>query len=58
MACQYAQCSGFRCGVNFFVAGGLIHAIGMQFWWLEDFIMDLWEQYTMEDDEFYTSEKK
>jgi hypothetical protein len=36
---------------------GIFAAISL-FWWLEDFIMDLWEQYTEEDDEFYESQRK
>jgi hypothetical protein len=32
----------------------IIFALFSLFWWLEDFIMDLWEQYTTEDDELYT----
>ena len=32
----------------------IIFALVSLFWWLEDFVMDLWEQYTTEDDELYT----
>jgi hypothetical protein len=35
-----------------------VFAVIATYWWVEDFMFDLWEQYTEEDDEFYNPGEK